>query len=179
MAKNWYDKVLIQYKKESVSTAIFFLVFALAVLLWRFAFGRSFEWVEISPVPTPDIWSRAILSALTYKTIGRYLYKIYFYKILAIIFGEILHKWKWYRDIKDVVWNILMFVMFFFIIPFVVDLLNKTISFFYNIVSLILYFAPPLGITLILYLCYILYKKRSDSSVISNVKSPEDAALDA
>jgi len=52
-----------------------------------------------------------------------------------------------------------MAMMYFWIVPFVVDVLNVTISFFYNVLNLILYMLPVVGISIAVFLVYFLLKK--------------------
>lgn len=165
MSTNWCKKILKENMKEIVASAAFLFVFAFVMLLWHYILGKKFEWVEISPISMPDIPSRLFYSILTYWTIGRFLYKIYFYKILSIILGQIFGKWKLYDDTKDVIWNFLLFLMFFYIIPKTVDLLNAIISFFYNIFCLILYLFPPFGISLVLCIIVIYFIKKNNIKI--------------
>jgi hypothetical protein len=42
----WYKKALKENKKEIVSSTAFAVIFALAILLWHFVFGKSFQWKQ-------------------------------------------------------------------------------------------------------------------------------------
>lgn len=152
----WYKKVLKENKKEIASSAAFAIVFALAILLWHFAFGKSFQWETISPIDAPSIFSRALYSALVFVTFGAFLYWIKFYQLLYHLISDR----QLYRGIKGLIWGFLILAMYFWVVPTVVEILNAIISFFYNILNLILYLFPPLGISLIVFsIGYIISKK--------------------
>lgn len=152
----WYKKVLKENKKEVVSSAAFAVVFALATLLWHFALGKSFQWETISPIEAPSLFIRALYSALVFVTFGAFLYWIRFYQFLYHLISDR----QLYRGIKGLIWGSLILFMYFWVVPAVVDVLNVIISFFYNILNLILYLFPPLGVSLILFSAgYIIFKK--------------------
>ena len=152
----WYKKVLKESRKEIASTTAFAVVFALAILLWHFALGKSFHWETINPIEAPSLLSRALYSALVFLTFGAFLYWIKFYQLLYHIVSDR----QLYRGIKGLVWDSLILAMYFWIVPTVVGLLNAILSFFYNILNLILYLFPPLGVSLILFsIGYMMVKK--------------------
>ena len=153
---SWYRKVLKENKKEIASSAAFAVVFALAILLWHFALGKSFQWETISPIEAPSLLSRALYSALVFITFGAFLYWVKFYQVLYHIVSDR----QLYRGIKGLIWGSLILVMYFWVVPTVVELLNAIISFFYNIFNLTLYLFPPLGVSLIMFsICYVLFNK--------------------
>ena len=152
----WYKKVLKENKKEIASTTAFAVVFALAILLWYFALGKSFQWETISPVEEPSLFNRVLYSALVFITLGAFLYWVKFYQLLYHIISDR----QLYRGIKGLIWGFLILVMYFWVVPAVVEILNAIISFFYNILNLILYLFPPLGVSLIVSsVGYIIFKK--------------------
>lgn len=155
---SWYKKILQRDKKEVVSSAIFAGVFALVLLVWNFILGKGFEWQTITPVSAPPL-SYGIYSALVFITLGYFLYEIGFYKLLADIVGRGLGDWGLYRGAKKIIWIVLI-VIVIYLVKLIVDLINTTISFFYNVLNFILYLAPPLGISLIIFICgYLIIKK--------------------
>jgi hypothetical protein len=159
----WYRKVLLKYKIEAVTSAVFVLVVAIVTLVWLYATGSSFEWKTISPIPEPNILVRLLYSALVYVTLGRILYILGFYQALhAFVVGG-LGDWGLYNDMKKLLWLVLMGVMFFWIIPFVVYVLNTTISFFYNVLNFVLYLLPGVGISIAVFLVYFLVKKAHET----------------
>lgn len=153
----WYKKVLKENKKEVMSSAAFAVVLALAILLWHFAFGKTFQWESISPIEAPSLFSRLLYSALVFVTFGAFLYWIRFYQLLYHIISDR----QLYRGIKGLIWGSLILVMYFWVVPTVVEILNAIISFFYNILNLLLYLFPPLGISLIVFsIGYIIFKNK-------------------
>lgn len=160
MGNIWYKKVIVDNKNKIISSTVFAVVFALAILLWHFALGKSFQWENISPIPKPSIFIESLYSALVFVTLGAFLYWIKFYQFLYHITVRIFGDWQLYQDIKRFIWGTLILVMYFWIVPKVIELLNAIISFFFNIINLILYIFPPLGISLIFFsIGYILLKE--------------------
>lgn len=152
----WYKIVLAKNKKEIKSSAIFAAILAINFSLWRFVAGKAFEWASITPLSAPPL-IYSFYSALVFVTLGYLLYKIRFYKLLAVVFGEILGDWKAYRTIKVVIWGCLILIAYY-LLQKLIDLINQTISFFYNVLNFLLYLAPPLGITLIVFLIFLLWE---------------------
>ncbi len=156
----WYRKVIKENGKGIASSAAFAVIFALAILLWHFAFGKSFQWEAISPIEEPSIFNRVLYSALVFVTFGAFLYWIRFYQFLHHIVVRGLRDRQLYNGIKGLIWGSLILVMYFWVIPKVVELLNAIISFFYNILNLALYLFPPLGVSLIVFsISYIIFKR--------------------
>lgn len=158
---SWYKHTLKKYGKEILSGAIFTVVCTLAFLLWIFVMGKTFAWTDISPIEQPSIFIRIFYSALTFITLGAFLYKVGFYKALYQILGD----WRSFKEAKSIIWVLLMGTMFFVIVPLVVDLLNSIISIGYNVFALILYAFPPVGISLIIFALYFYFKKQLQSKL--------------
>ena len=158
---SWYKHTLKKYGKEILSGAIFTVVCTLACLLWIFVMGKTFTWTDISPIEQPSIFIRIFYSALTFITLGAFLYKVGFYKALYQILGD----WRSFKEAKSIIWVLLMGTMFFVIVPLVVDLLNSIISIGYNVFALILYAFPPVGISLIIFALYFYFKKQLQSKL--------------
>ena len=135
------------------------IVFFLAILLWDFVTDESFHWESISPIDEPGLMPRLFYSALVFVTLGALLYSVGFYKWLYGLYRGSRRGWRDYNNMKRAIWAILMLFMFFVIVPMVVNMLNATISFFYNVLALMLYLLPPLGMTLIIYAIYYLTRK--------------------
>ncbi len=155
----WYKRVLTEYKQETVTSVVFVLTVAITTLIWSHLTGDIFEWKRINPVPEPSIPVRLLYSALVYVTFGRVLYLIGFYQVLhAFVVGG-LGDWGLYHGLKKILWIGLMAMMYFWIVPFVVEVLNVTISFFYNALNLILYLLPAVGISVAVFVVYFLFKK--------------------
>jgi len=151
----WYEQTIKKYKKEILIGAFFSIICSLLFLVWIFVMGKTFVWTDISPIEQPSIFIRILYSALTFVTLGRILYVLGFYKALYQFLGD----WRSYKEAKSIIWILLMALMFFVIVPKVVDLLNGVISIVYNILALILYALPPVGISIVLFLIYFYIKK--------------------
>ncbi len=147
---SWYKDILIKYKKEIIASATFTIVFAIFLSIWHYVFGKSFAWKEIDPIPKPQEFIRFIYSALVFVTFGAFLYWIKFYKFLHSVIVGGLRDWKLYKDIKAIIWTSLILIMYFFVVPKVIDFLNSTISIIYNLSIFILYLLPPLLSSLII-----------------------------
>ena len=135
----WYKRVLEDYSRGTVVSIglTMFCLFIMAAI--QLVNGRVFEWTNITPIDTPDIWVRLLYSALTYVSIGALLYYIRFYQFLSMLYGR---NRRGYRDAKGIIWSALILLMFFVIVPTGVDVLNTVISFFYNILLFLVYVSP-------------------------------------
>jgi len=152
----WYQKTLKKYGKEILTGAAFSIVCALAFLLWIYGIGKTFTWTDISPIDPPSIFVRIFYSALTFVTLGAFLYKIKFYQGLYRILGD----WRSFKDAKAIIWVLLMGTMFFVIVPLVVDILNGILSIGYNLIALVMYAFPPVGISIFLFTLYVYLKRQ-------------------
>ncbi len=156
---DWYKKILLKNTREIVSSATTYVILVLVFLLWHFALGVKFEWQSISPLSEPSIFVRSFYSAFVFCTLGLFLYVIRFYKVLHDILVKALGLWGLYNFVKAIVWTLLMYVSYQYIVPKVFGLLNTSASFLYNIVGIVLYALPPLGITLIITIGFMLFRK--------------------
>ncbi|HIG96007.1 hypothetical protein A3D62_02470 [Candidatus Kaiserbacteria bacterium RIFCSPHIGHO2_02_FULL_49_11] len=152
----WYQKTLKKCGKEILTGAIFSIICTLAFFLWIYGMGKTFTWTDISPIDPPSIFVRIFYSALTFVTLGAFLYKIKFYQGLYRILGN----WQSFKEAKAIIWVLLMGTMFFIIVPLVVDILNGILSITYNLFALALYAFPPVGISVILFVFYFYFKKQ-------------------
>lgn len=157
---NWHEKVLVENAKEILSSGTTYLILALFLLLWHFAFGIKFEWQTISPLSEPSIYVRSFYSAFVFCTLGLFLYVIKFYKVLHDIVVKELGMWELYNLIKAVLWLFLMYISYVYLVPWLFNILNGGISILFNIANLVLYALPPVGISLILSIIYLLAKKK-------------------
>ena len=156
----WHKKYLIKYKKEIIISATFTIVFSVFLSLWHYALGNSFAWKEIDPIPKPQEFVRIIYSALTFATLGYFLYRVKFYKFLHTVIVRGLRDRKLFKNIKALIWASLILAMYFFIVPKVIDFLNSIISVIYNLSVYILYLLPPLLLSLIIVITGILLVKK-------------------
>lgn len=157
----WYIHTLTKYRKEIISSAVVSVLFSITLLLWHYGLGKSFVWTKIEPISAPDLFERYFYSAFVFVTLGAFLYFIRFYQflhgIVVVIFGD----WRLYKDIKGFIWGGLILVSYFWVIPRIVDFLNAIISFFYNVLGLILYSLPSLGIALALSIPFLVFIRKS------------------
>jgi hypothetical protein len=157
---SWQKKILNKYKKEIIESATVSVLVTAGFSLWYYSQGKSFVWTEIDQISIPGIPSRLFYSALVFVTIGAFLLRIGFYKLIADFFGRLLGDWELYHKIKHLLWSSLTCLMCFYIVPKVVGALNAIASFFYNIWFLILYLVPAVGIFVCIALLYFIIKKR-------------------
>ncbi len=159
-SNNWHKKVLLKNAKEIVGSATTYVILAFVLLLWHFALGIKFQWQSISPLSTPSIFVRVFYSAFTFCTIGLFLYVIKFYKVLHDIVVKAFGMWELYSLIKAVLWAFLMYISYAYLVPWLFNVLNASISILFNIANLVLYALPPVGIALILSIIYLLSNKK-------------------
>jgi hypothetical protein len=158
---DWYKKVLLKNTIEIVSSATTYVILAFVLLLWHFVLGLKFQWKSISPLSEPSIFVRAFYSAFTFCTLGLFLYAIRFYKILHDIVVKIFGMWELYNLIKAVLWLFLMYISYTYLVPWLFNVLNASISILFNVANLVLYLFPPVGIAMILSISYLLVKKKN------------------
>lgn len=149
---SWHKDTLIKYGKEIKQSAIASFVLSLAYLLYSYHLGATFVWQEISPVEQPGLLPRLFYSALVFAGPGWFLYhKLKLWKFLYEPYrGGGRGAYREYKKLKSAVWGLLILLMYFVIVPFVVNILNTLISFFFNIFNFILYLSPALGVFLTL-----------------------------
>lgn len=156
----WYYKVLTKYKKEAVNSALILLTFIVSVTLYVFLSGESYKWQQIEFFDQPTIFTRLLYSALVFVTIGAFLYKVGFYKFLYSLYRGTKNGWREYQKMKSGIWGMLILLMFFVIVPFVVNLLNGIASLLFNFYKLLLYLLPSVVITItIIGIVYFIRKK--------------------
>jgi len=163
----WYIRGLKEKRKEILTSAVSLVAFSLTIAIWHFYTGKAFEWQDISPIEEPGLVPRIFYSALVFIGPGWFLYhKLKFWKFLYEPYrGGGRGAYREYKNLKAGIWGLLILLMYFVIVPFVVDLLNTIISFFFNLYVLVIYLAPSIGITGLLYGTYrlvrhlVLYQK--------------------
>ena len=139
-----------KYKAKLVISTITIVVSILAYII----LGYDFMWMEYTWLPGP-IWVRVIFSALTFTTIGAFLYYCKFWKAvyeLFKVFGII----SFYNRSKAIIWLILMWFIFW-LTGLIVDILNHIFSILINIISFIYHSFPYILILLISFYCWRKY----------------------
>src|SRR3989338_370055 len=156
----WNKKVLLKNTKEIVGSGTTYVILAFVLLLWHFALGIKFEWQTISPLSAPSVFVRVFYSAFTFCTIGLFLYVIKFYKVLHNIVVKAFGMWELYNFIKAVLWLFLMYISYAYLVPWLFNVLNTSMSILFNIANLVIYALPPIGIALILSIVYLLCQQK-------------------
>lgn len=156
----WHQKILDKHSKEILKSALFIMLVVLVTTLWGFVPGKTFEWQSIEPIGEPSIFVRLFYSALVFTTFGAFLYQVGFYKFLYSLYRGTKNGWREYQKMKAGIWGLLTLLMFFVIVPFVVDVLNNFISFLFNMYKLLLYIFPSIIISLtIIVVIYFVRRK--------------------
>jgi hypothetical protein len=152
----WYIKVLKEYSHETAISVCVILSVLFIMAIFQLTSGHTFVWHSIAPIERPDIFSRFIYSALTYFSLGAFLYYIRFYQLLSWIFGR---DRRGYNDMKGIVWFGLIWIMYASIVPAAVNVLNSVVSFFYNVLVLMTYVSPVALVILLIVIACIIYRR--------------------
>lgn len=164
---SWQQKALKNNIKEIFSSVPLYILTMVVLGLWSYFSGNSFSWIWVEPIEVPSIPVRLFYSALTFFTIGAFLYKIGFYKFL----WSISSSWKDFKKSKKEIWGILMLLMFFVIVPKVVELLNAIASVFYNLFYFLLYVFPSFVISIMLVGAYFYLCNKQTRPTVLNTTS--------
>ncbi len=138
----WHRQEISKFLSETMNTTVFASLSLLAVSVWHFMLGQDYQWQSITLISEPSIFERVVYSALTFVTLGAFLYKIKFYQVLYAVNGD----WQSFKDAKKIVWIILMGLMYFIIVPTTVSIINHVLSFGYNLLNFVVYLFPPFGV---------------------------------
>lgn len=160
-----YHKRLRKYIQEESSKLSFILIIVLVVTiaLQLWIGQQNFIRIDIEPISVDWLFSRLAYSALTFVTLGSLLYRLWFYKVLYVIFGK-LFGYTFYKGLKKIVRIGLIALMYFVIVPFVADLLNTILTRWYNCIRYIGFITPALWVWLMLFAVVVLlhfYHKKS------------------
>ena len=160
----WYERVLKKNIKEIFSSGILYVCILIILSIQHFFLGNSFSWVWIEPIEQPSIFVRIFYSAITYPTLGYLVYRTGFYLFIWRIFPR-----RIFRGIKKKVWIILIGVMFFVVVPIVVDVLNGIISIFYNIFNFFLYLFPAVAISSLIVVGILYLRNKKTRPTVLNI----------
>lgn len=156
----WHKSELIKLIEGQKERLIFGSIFLIALLAWHFLSGQPFEWQKIEVLEIPS-WQRLLYSALVFASLGWFLYWIKFYQILHDVLVKKFGNISLYKAVKAFIWGLLLLAMYFYIVPFVINIVNQFISLIYNLVAFLLYLFPPAGLALIVYGTIIFSIKRA------------------
>jgi len=148
----WYKKHIAKPLKNTYIWVLFPILLCLSVLWWRFWFNYVYQWAHINPLSQPDISEGVFYGRLVFYTFWSLLYGAWVYRLLYAIFWNS----NAYRQIKAVIWIVLTVIMYN-IVTFLVNLINNIASFWYNIIGIIKYLAPPFLIALITFIIFLLW----------------------
>lgn len=162
---NWSEKVIKRNIKELFSTLPLYLLTTALLAAWYFGTGESFHWVWIDPLEVPP-YQRVLYGALVFAGPGRLLYKTKIYLVLWWLFD-----FRTFKEVKAIIWAFLLWLMYFKIIPMVIDLINGVISIGYNIYKFILYVAPAFAISILLMGTYLYLRHKKTRPTVLNTTS--------
>jgi hypothetical protein len=159
MNEPWYKKVIAEYRKEVVNAAIMAFVATFVFSLLYFILGKNFEWRTVN-LSEPTLTLR-LLSGLVFSSLGRVLYKLKFYYVLKVILVYVLRARDLYYALKKIIWYFLMFVMGYYIVPWVMNAINFILTILLNVVMFVAYIAPLIGVFVVVFIpvCYFLKKR--------------------
>lgn len=151
----WYKKALKLNIKEMFSSAYLYVLTSVLVAVWSFYSDKPFVWEWIEPIEAPSLFERVFYSALVFVGPGYLLFKTKVYLILSQLFD-----FRTYKEIKSAIWGGLILLMYFWVVPKFVDLLNWFISIFFNVYKLLLYIAPSFTVAILIIVGYHIIRKK-------------------
>jgi len=159
MKEPWHKKILREYKQEVIKAAIIALVSSCVFGLIYYFLGRGYELRQVH-LPEPTLTLR-LLSGLVFSSLGRILYKLKFYYVLKIILVYILRLKELYDFLKGIIWYFLMFIMGYYIVPWVMNVINFILTILLNAGMFLVYISPHVGVFIVAFLLtfYFLKKK--------------------
>lgn len=157
------------HKKYSIKEYIFYnsdkiIAWILAPLIIAILFyfdGNSWKWEEISPISMPP-FVRIILSAFVYWTFWALLYYLRVYQFLYYFLPA-----KEFKVIKALIWLWLIGFTYTVVTPFLVLVTNLIIMICYNLLTLLLYIAPPIFFAILIWWLVYMYKKQKRTKKFS------------
>ncbi len=156
----WYKKALSKFKKELITSAILAMIVSLLLLIAHYNFGKTFEWTNLEVLSAPTFFDRVLYSAMTYVSVGAFLYFIRVYQLIYFIFITLLGAFRLHKMFKQLLWWGLMLAMYFWIVPKTIEVVNAILSFFYNIAVYLIYLTPRfIGSFVVISMIFILFQK--------------------
>lgn len=155
----WYKKAIRKYIIEDIWKMVSVVIIWIITSLWLFFTHDQYTWTNVEPIQIVPA-SRLILWALTFVTLGAFLYAIRFYQFLHLILVKILWMRKFYSEVKAIIRFWLLVIMVLWVLPFIVFILNQIYSFFHNCFFFILYMYPVIFSSIIIFFVVHFWIKR-------------------
>lgn len=70
---------------------------------------------------------------------------------------------------KGIIWTGLILLMYFIVVPAVVEVMNAVVSFLYNFVLLSLYISPVLFVTFCMVTALVIYRRLNQRKVVESL----------
>ncbi len=70
---------------------------------------------------------------------------------------------------KGIIWAGLILLMYFIVVPAVVEVMNAVVSFLYNFVLLSLYISPVLFVTFCMVTALVIYRRLNQRKVVESL----------
>ncbi len=70
---------------------------------------------------------------------------------------------------KGIIWAGLILLMYFIVVPAVVEVMNAVVSFLYNFVRLSLYISPVLFVTFCMITALVIYRRLNQRKVVESL----------
>lgn len=167
MLMTWYNKVIKKNIEETFSSAYIYILSVVILGIWSYFSGHDFTWKWIEPIDPPSLLSWSIYSALTYITLGAFLYYIKFFRFLY----RISSSYRDFKKSKKELWPILVAIVAFIIVPKTIELLNAILSIGYNIFYFLLFAFPSFVISVLLVGAYFYFRYQKTRPTVLNTTS--------
>lgn len=157
----WYKNAIRKYAIDSTGAILGAILATVIMLIWFYFTSDTYEWQSIDIIPLVP-WIPYLISALTFATIWRVLYKTkLIYPPLYFICITLLRDRRLYDDFKAFIWAFLMLFMWIIALPVFVSFINFLISLVVNVLFFLFYISPPLFISwvIILSISYFISRK--------------------
>lgn len=159
---DWYKREIRKYKIDTTWMMLWTWLGSIIVLIWVYFTSDNYSWQNIEVIPLVP-WIPIVLSALTFATLWRLLYKTKIvYPPLYFICVVLLRDKRLYRDAKEYIWAGLMAFMWIIVLPTVVSFINFIISIFVNAFYFIIYLSPALALSWVGFWVIIYFLSKKD-----------------
>jgi hypothetical protein len=132
----WQRREIKENLERYFMLALYPIIFVLVTLLINYFFDWKLQWDVISPIEV-GMLPKLFLSAISFVTIGAWLYYIKFYRGLY----RSSKNYRAFKSAKKDIWTVVM-IASFILIKVLIFLVNKIFEFFYNSINIILFVSP-------------------------------------